>query len=67
MQLEDLNQLEVKVKNLVNHLKIVKDENTRLQNEINTLKKVSTVNDEERLLVKKKVETLIEMIDSIEQ
>jgi septation ring formation regulator EzrA len=67
MQLEDLNQLEVKVKNLVNHLKIVKEENIRLKNDIDALKKASSVNDEERQLVKKKVENLIEMIDSIEQ
>jgi septation ring formation regulator EzrA len=67
MQLDDLNQLEEKVRSLVNHLKIVKDENIRLQSEIDSLKKVSTVNDEERQQVKKKVETLIELIDSIEK
>lgn len=66
MQLDDLSQLEDKIKNLVNNLKSVRDENIRLQAELESLKSESSVNNEERLQIKQKVESLIKMIDSIE-
>lgn len=67
MELNDLNQLEEKVKTLVLNLKLVKDENKNLQRDLELLKSQSSVNSQERLEIKKKVETLIELIDSIEK
>ncbi|MCP5048014.1 MAG: hypothetical protein GY940_12630 [bacterium] len=66
MELNGLNQLEEKVKNLVNNLKLAREENERLKTELGQLKEESTVSGQERQQIKKKVETLIQMIDSIE-
>lgn len=67
MELDDLIKLEEKVKHLVNSLQLVRQENGRLQNELELLKKESSTTNQERLQIKKKVETLIELIDSIEK
>ncbi len=67
MEFNDLNQLEEKVKNLVVNLKLVRDENKSLQKELELLKTQYSSNNQERLEIKKKVETLIELIDSIEK
>ena len=67
MELDELNQLEKKIRNLVNTLKLLKDENKNLQLQLEQLKKESSGNNEERLEIKKKVTTLLELIDSIEK
>jgi len=67
MELDELNQLEEKVRNLVNTLKLLKNENKNLQLQLEQLKKESSGKNEERLEIKKKVTTLIELIDSIEK
>ena len=67
MQLNDFSQLEDKVKTLVSNLKAVRDENKKLQSELEVLKNETSVNNEERLQIKEKVESLIQLIDSIEQ
>jgi FtsZ-binding cell division protein ZapB len=67
MELDELNQLEEKVRNLVNTLKLLKNENKNLQLQLEQLKKQSSGKNEERLEIKKKVTTLIELIDSIEK
>lgn len=67
MELDELNQLEEKVKSLVNILKMVKEENQKLKAELDRLKKASSVSSQERQQIKKKVETLIGLIDSIEK
>jgi FtsZ-binding cell division protein ZapB len=66
MELNGLNQLEEKVKKLVDNLKILRDENQKLKAELTQLKEESSVSSKERLEIKKKVETLIGIIDSIE-
>lgn len=67
MQLEELNKLEGKVKNLVDNLKQFKEENTRLKQELEQTKKHSSMQNEERVEIKKKVSTLIQLIDSLEK
>jgi hypothetical protein len=67
MNIEELNKLEEKVKVMVNRLKLVNDENKKLKSELQQLKKESSLNTEEKALIEKKVTTLIELIDSIEQ
>jgi hypothetical protein len=67
MELEDLNKLEEKVRNLVNSLKTAKEENQKLKAVLESQKKESASSNQERLKIKKKVENLIQLIDSIEQ
>jgi len=67
MELEELNKLEEKVKNLVERSKLLKEENENLKIQIQQLKKDSTVKNEERSEIKKKVTTLIALIDSLEK
>lgn len=67
MNIEELDKLEGKVKDMVNKLKVLKDENMKLTTEIEDLKKETTLNSDERNQVKQKVATLIELIDSLEQ
>ena len=67
MELEELNKLEEKVKNLVDRSKLLKEENEHLKTQLQQLKKDSTIKNEERLEIKKKVTTLIALIDSLEK
>jgi FtsZ-binding cell division protein ZapB len=67
MELEELNKLEEKVINLVDNSKRLKEENENLKMQMQQLKKDSSVKNEERLEIKKKVTTLIALIDSIEK
>lgn len=66
MDIEEFNKLEEKVNNLVHSLKILKNENKKLHLELNELKKGATQVDSERNEIKKKITSLIELIDSIE-
>lgn len=67
MNIEELDKLEGKVNDMVNKLKLLKDENKKLNTEIEDLKKETTLNSDERNQVKRKVAALIELIDSLEQ
>lgn len=67
MNIEELDKLEGKINHMVNKLKLLKDENTKLTAEIEDLKKETTLNSDERSQVKRKVAALIELIDSLEQ
>jgi hypothetical protein len=55
------------VKNLVDRSKHLKEENENLKTQLQQLKKDSTIKNEERLEIKKKVTTLIALIDSLEK
>ena len=67
MELVELNNLEEKIKNLVDNLKRLKEENEKLKMQVEQFKKESSLKSEERAEIKKKVTTLIELIDSIEK
>lgn len=67
MELDELNKLEEKVKNLVDSLKRLKEENGNLKLQLQKIKKESALKNEERIEIKNKVTTLIELIDSIEK
>ena len=67
MELEELNKLEEKVKTLVDRSKQLKVENENLKMQLEQLKKDSSVKNEERQEIKKKVTTLIALIDSLEK
>jgi len=67
MELDELNKLEQKVKNLVDTLQLLKTENQRLKKELETSQKESHSNREERNEIKKKVANLINLIDAIEK
>jgi FtsZ-binding cell division protein ZapB len=67
MELEELNKLEDKVKKLVDRSKQLKEENENLKVQVQQLNKDSTIKNEERQEIKKKVTTLIALIDSLEK
>jgi septation ring formation regulator EzrA len=67
MELDELNKLEEKVKNLVDNLKRFKDDNEKLKLELEQLHKETSINSEERTRIRKKVTTLIELIDSFDK
>jgi len=67
MELDELNKLEEKVKNLVDNLKRFKDDNEKLKLELEQLHKETSINTEERTQIRKKVSTLIELIDSFDK
>ncbi len=67
MELDELSKLEEKVRSLVDNLKRLKDENEKLKLELDRLAKESSFNNDERNKIRKKVTTLIELIDSIHQ
>jgi hypothetical protein len=67
MELDELNKLEEKVKNLVDSAKRYKDENEKLKLELDQMQKESSTNTDERIKIRKKVATLIELIDSLEK
>ena len=66
MELDEFNKLEEKVKYLVENLKHLKVENENLKEELTKLKKESSLKNEERSEIRKKVTTLIQLIDSLE-
>ena len=67
MELDDFNRLEEKIRDLVNTLKLLKSENNNLNEQLEQLKKESSLKNDERLEIRKKVTTLIELIDAVEK
>ena len=66
MEIENLKKLEEKVYTLVKNLEIYKKENKKLKDELKDLKSENSMNSNEKEEIKKRVTTLIELIDSIE-
>jgi len=66
MDIEDLNKLEDKVKNLVSNLETIRKENITLRERLNELRSESSVNNSEKDQIRKKVKSLIKLIESIE-
>ncbi|MCK5220958.1 MAG: hypothetical protein KAR14_05210 [Candidatus Aminicenantes bacterium] len=66
MDIEDLNQLEDKVKNMVKNLEIIKSENNALKEKLKELRSESSVSNSEKDQIRKKVKSLIKLIESIE-
>jgi len=67
MELNELTKLEEKVKNLVDNLQHLKEENQQLKLELEKSHKETSLKDEERQEIRKKVTTLIQLIESIEK
>lgn len=67
MESDELNQLEEKIRNLVDTLKFLKNENENLKLELEQARKESSVKNDERLEMKKKITALIRLIDSLEK
>ena len=66
MDMEEFNKLEEKITNLVKNLKTLKDENSKLTSQLTQFKQGATELDKERTEIKTKVQSLIDMIDSLE-
>ncbi len=66
MNIEDLDKLEDKVKSLVNNLETIRKENNTLKERLSDLRSESSVNNSEKDQIRKKVKSLIKLIESIE-
>ena len=66
MDMEEFNKLEEKVTSLIKNLKSLKDENNKLKSQLSQFKLGATELDKERTEIKNKVQSLIDIIDSIE-
>jgi FtsZ-binding cell division protein ZapB len=67
MEMEEFSKLEIKITSLVNHVKVLREENQQLKESIESLKKQTSVNEKERNEIKNKITSLIEVIDLIDQ
>jgi len=66
MEWDEMNRLEEKVKSLVDNLKRLKEENGNLRQELQQIKNESASKNQERIEIRKRVTTLIQLIDSLE-
>ncbi len=66
MEIEGFGKLEEKINNLVKAIKLLKDENKRLKLTIEKTKEESSHINSERSEIKKKISSLIDLIDSVE-
>ncbi len=66
MEIEGFGKLEEKINNLVKAIKLLKDENKRLKLTIEKTKEESSHISSERSEIKKKISSLIDLIDSVE-
>ncbi|MEI6614213.1 MAG: hypothetical protein WCL37_04890 [Chrysiogenales bacterium] len=67
MNLKDFDKLEEKISRLVNNLKTLREENQKMKKELQTIKQDSSQRDGEKSEIKKKIATLIQLVDSIEE
>ncbi len=67
MEIEEFSKLEEKINKMINHTKSIKNENKKLKGEIEELKKDLSMNNNERLEIKKKVTTLIDLLDNLDK
>jgi len=66
MEIEGFSKLEEKINNLVKAIKLLKDENKILKLTIEKTKEESSHINSERSEIKKKITSLIDLIDSVE-
>ena len=66
MEIEGFSKLEEKINNLVKAVKLLKDENKILKLTIEKTKEESSHINSERSEIKKKITSLIDLIDSVE-
>ena len=67
MSLKDFEKLEIKIKHIVNEIKQLKADNTRLKTENMNMKEELSGSLEDRNEIRKKVTGLIKIIDDIEE
>ncbi len=66
MSLKDFEKLEIKIKQIVNEIKQLKADNTRLKTENMNMKEELSGSLEDRNEIRKKVTSLLKIIDDIE-
>lgn len=66
MSLKEFDTLEEKIARMVTALKQAREENAVLKKELADIKSNSELKDQERSEIKKKVTSLLELVDSIE-
>lgn len=67
MEINEFKQLEEKINHMVANLKKLQEENLKLKTQLKDYQKVSHSYDRERDSIKKKITSLIEIIDTIEK
>jgi len=66
MSLKEFDKLAEKIGGLVQNMRLLKEENQRLQKELQEMERTMSSKDGERNEIKKKISTLLELVDSIE-
>ena len=67
MDINEFGKLENKIKNIVSNYMQLKEENQKLKQELESIKRDKAEDDKERSEIKEKIKSLIDIIDSIEQ
>ncbi|HUU04470.1 MAG TPA: cell division protein ZapB [Patescibacteria group bacterium] len=65
MSFKEFDKLEEKINRLITGLKVLRDENQKLKKELQGFKHDSSQRDSEKSEIRKKIASLIDLVDSI--
>jgi FtsZ-binding cell division protein ZapB len=65
MSFKEFDKLEEKINRLISGMKALRDENQKLKKELQEIKHDSTQRDSEKNEVRKKIASLIDLVDSL--
>ena len=65
MSFKEFDKLEEKINRLISGMKALRDENLKLKKELQEIKHDSSQRDSEKSEVRKKIASLIELVDSL--
>jgi regulator of replication initiation timing len=65
MSFKEFDKLEEKINRLISGMKALRDENQKLKKELQEIKHDSTQRDSEKSEVRKKIASLIDLVDSL--
>jgi FtsZ-binding cell division protein ZapB len=65
MSFKEFDKLEEKINRLISGMKALRDENQKLKKELQEIKHDSSQRDSEKSEVRKKIASLIELVDSL--
>jgi FtsZ-binding cell division protein ZapB len=65
MSFKEFDKLEEKINRLISGIKALRDENQKLKKELQEIKRDSSQRDNEKSEVRKKIASLIDLVDSL--
>jgi FtsZ-binding cell division protein ZapB len=65
MSFKEFDKLEEKINRLISGMKALRDENQKLKKELQEIKRDSSQRDNEKSEVRKKIASLIDLVDSL--